>query len=238
MIKVAICDDIKAERLIMQNELNRYLKERDLTGSFEVEVFSDPKQLIRKCTSNTFDLFLLDILMPHMTGIETAKELQEMLPDAQFIFVTTTSEFIMDAFSVKALSYLLKPYSSADFDEAMDRAKNFFLGEEQVTITIKTDSKDAEKLNLSDIMYISAVGKSVQAVMKDGVINLPEYSLEDMRKIVHDTSFTEAQSKLFNIENIRHLSDGVIVMRNGEKISVNREAFQKVRQEFIDFYER
>lgn len=238
MIKVAICDDIKAERLIMQNELERYLKERDLTDSFEVEVFSDPKALIRKCTSNTFDLFLLDILMPHMTGIETAKELQEMLPDSQFIFVTTTSEFIMDAFSVKALSYLLKPYSSADFDESMDRAKNFFLGEEMVSITVRTASSDAEKINISDIIYISTAGKGVQAVLRDGSVNLPGYTLEDMKKIVHDTSFTEGQGKLFNIENIRHLNDGAVVMRNGEKISVNKETFQKIRREFIDYYEK
>lgn len=237
MIKIAICDDIKAERLLMQSELDRYLKERNLTDSFEVEVFSDSKLLIRKCTSNSFDLFLLDILMPHMTGIETAKELQEMLPDAQFIFITTTSEFIMDAFSVKALSYLLKPYSSADFDEAMDRAKNFFLGEEQVTITVKTES-ETEQLNISDINYISAAGKGVQVVLKDRTISLPGYSLDDMKKIVHDTSFTEAQSKLFNIENIRHLTDGAAVMRNGEKINLSKDMFQKVRNEFIDFYER
>jgi len=238
MIKIAICDDIKAERLLMQNELNRYLKERNLTDSFEVEVFSDPKMLIRKCTSNTFDLFLLDILMPHMTGIETARELQEMLPDAQFIFITTTSEFIMDAFSVKALSYLLKPYSGADFDEAMDRARNFFLGEEQVAITVKTGDSETEKINISDIIYISATGKGVQVVLKDRIVSLPGYSLDDMKKIVHDTSFTEAQSKLFNIENIRHLNDGAVVMRNGEKISLNKEMFQKVRQGFIDYYEQ
>ena len=240
MIKVAICDDIRVERQNIQNELERYLAEHGLTDQFTVEAFSDPRTMIRRCSVVDFDLFLLDILMPQITGIDTARELQEMLPDAQFIFVTTTSEFVMDAISLKALYYLLKPYSSADFDEAMNRAKNYFLGEETSSVLLSDAENNPLSINVPDVIYVQDAEreKGVRLVLKDRTVQLPQYTLDGIRRLLDSDSMIQAGNRIYNIENIRHISDRTVTMRNGEKLSVPKDVYRIVREAFIEFYER
>lgn len=240
MIKVAICDDIRVERQNIQNELERYLAEHGLTDQFTVEAFSDPRTMIRRCSVVDFDLFLLDILMPQITGIDTARELQEMLPDAQFIFVTTTSEFVMDAISLKALYYLLKPYSSADFDEAMNRAKNYFLGEETSNVLLSDAENNPLSINVPDVIYVQDAEreKGVRLVLKGRTVQLPQYTLDGIRRLLDFDSMIQAGNRIYNIENIRHISDRTVTMRNGEKLSVPKDVYRIVREAFIEFYER
>ena len=240
MIKVAICDDIRVERQNIQNELERYLAERGLTDQFTVEAFSDPRTMIRRCSVVDFELFLLDILMPQITGIDTARELQEMLPDAQFIFVTTTSEFVMDAISLKALYYLLKPYSSADFDEAMNRAKNYFLGEETSNVLLSDAENNPLSINVPDVIYVQDAEreKGVRLVLKDRTVQLPQYMLDGIRRLLDSDSMIQAGNRIYNIENIRHISERTVTMRNGEKLGVPKEVYRIVREAFIEFYER
>lgn len=54
-------------------------------------------------------MYLLDIVMPHLTGIETAKRIRARGETAEIMFLTTSREYALDAFSVKASDYLLKP---------------------------------------------------------------------------------------------------------------------------------
>jgi len=242
MIKVAICDDIRAERQNIQTELERYLSVRGLTDQFEFEVFSDPIAMIRRCSVVDFNLFLLDILMPQITGIETAKELQEILPEAQFIFITTTSEFVMDAISLKALYYLLKPYSSADFDEAMDRAKNFFLGEEKQSVLLSDSNHEQQRIVISDVIYAQGIekgkDKDIKLVMKNQVLPLDGITLEDLKGRFDEGSMIRVGNFLYNVENIRHISDKAVTMRNGEKLTVSKEDIRGIREAFIEYYER
>lgn len=240
MIKIAICDDIRVERQNIQNELERYLTVHGLKDQFEVEAFSDPRTMIRRCSVVDFNLFLLDILMPQTTGIEIAKELQEILPEAQFIFVTTTSEFVMDAISLKALYYLLKPYSPADFDEAMDRAKNFFLGEEETSVQLVDSENRPLQIRAADIIYIQGMEKEngVRLVLKDRAVALKKYTPDEICRMFGSENFVPAENRIFNIENIRHISDRAVILRNGEKIGIPKEVSRSVREAFIEYYER
>jgi len=70
------------------------------------------------------DLALLDIEMPGMSGMETAREvLRDALP-TQIIFTTAYSQFAIDAFGVNALDYLLKPIRQSKLDSALKRVKS------------------------------------------------------------------------------------------------------------------
>ena len=68
------------------------------------------------------DLVFLDIQMPDMNGFRVLKELAP--PEMPLIiFVTAFNEFAIDAFRVRALDYLLKPYSKDRFMAALERAR-------------------------------------------------------------------------------------------------------------------
>ena len=56
------------------------------------------------------DIVLLDVCMPGILGTEVAQELRKFSSSTEIIFLTTSDEFAMDAFAVKATDYLLKPF--------------------------------------------------------------------------------------------------------------------------------
>lgn len=68
------------------------------------------------------DLVLLDVQMPGMTGLDVLDALEpEEMPAV--IFVTAYDKYAVDAFEVRALDYLLKPFTDDRFSEAISRAK-------------------------------------------------------------------------------------------------------------------
>jgi two-component system, LytTR family, response regulator len=68
------------------------------------------------------DLIFLDVQMPGMNGFEVLAETPaEVMP--QVIFVTAYDQFALQAFEVRAIDYLLKPFNRTRFTEAVNRAK-------------------------------------------------------------------------------------------------------------------
>ncbi len=69
------------------------------------------------------DLYLLDIHMPKLDGLETAEQLRERQPHASILFITSYAEFsyVKKALQLGVVDYLLKPYDDAELQEAMEK---------------------------------------------------------------------------------------------------------------------
>ncbi|RSK49304.1 LytR/AlgR family response regulator transcription factor [Hymenobacter rigui] len=68
------------------------------------------------------DLLLLDIEMPHLTGLELARLLPQPAPPV--IMVTTHRDFAVDAFELQVVDYLVKPIDLPRFTQAVARVLN------------------------------------------------------------------------------------------------------------------
>lgn len=85
---------------------------------FQISVAKDGQTALNQLSSNTFDLVLLDIMMPEMDGIETCKRIKstEKLKDIPVIFLTakTHPEDIVEGFQAGGVDYITKPFSEAE----------------------------------------------------------------------------------------------------------------------------
>ena len=75
----------------------------------EVRGFTNPLEALDFVKENPVDLALLDIEMPEMNGIQLAGKIKEVRPGTAVIFLTAYSQYAVEAFSVRASGYLLKP---------------------------------------------------------------------------------------------------------------------------------
>lgn len=66
----------------------------------------------------SIDVAFLDIEMPQMSGLELVKQLKDRCPDVNIVFATAYSKYALDAFSMYASGYLLKPIQEKQVEEA------------------------------------------------------------------------------------------------------------------------
>lgn len=107
IIKTVVCDDNEKARYI----LRQYIKRLSIK---EIELSEEAKngyELIELCKKIKPDLILLDIDMPFINGIDTAKKIIKFLPDISLIFITAYPSFSLQAFEVHAVDFIVKPVS-------------------------------------------------------------------------------------------------------------------------------
>lgn len=68
-----------------------------------------------------YDAVFLDILMPHMDGLETAHRLRDVDEDVPILFVTTVAQYAIRGYEVCAMGFMIKPVSYEEFELKMNR---------------------------------------------------------------------------------------------------------------------
>lgn len=104
-----------------------------LSARADVEHFdsaNDAIEAIEKLATESYDVLLLDINMPELSGTELADQLRERHPPLpSIVFVTAHDEYAIAAFEKHAVDYVLKPFSNERIGEALDRAVQRAQGE-------------------------------------------------------------------------------------------------------------
>lgn len=118
-LKAVVCEDEEALQLFLEKQVCECMKEAGINGS--CEVFSSAEELLEK--GNPFyDLYLLDIQLGQMTGMELAEKIREKDDHAVILFATNYKEMIRKAFQVSALDYLVKPLDEVEVRQALLRS--------------------------------------------------------------------------------------------------------------------
>ena len=121
MFKVLVCDDDAGLRLSVQAALAA-------TGRFEVDEAFDGVNAVEKVKSKTYNMVLLDVDMPRMTGLEALKVIKEHDPSIIVLILTAYANIDDAVRAVKegAFNYVSKPIKSEDLVSMVDRAINAF----------------------------------------------------------------------------------------------------------------
>lgn len=145
--KIAVCDD---ENIIIDDIISKL---HNRSNEYEIVRFNSGNKLLE--APSDYNILFLDIEMPGINGIETAFRLREKKYDGIIIFLTSHTEFMPDAFKVKAFRFLNKPIDAEKFNEAFSAAENEIINTEH--ILIKERGKSVY-IKLTDIVYLEAYG--------------------------------------------------------------------------------
>ncbi|MPM09264.1 hypothetical protein SDC9_55580 [bioreactor metagenome] len=151
MMKIAICDDELQQLERANSLLNQYTS---IHPQYDIKIssFSAPLALLTHVSENGgFDVLLLDIYLPGILGTEAARELRDLGDNCQIIFLTTSRDHAIDAFSLNAAHYLVKPYSENEFYSALEKVMDK-LKREEVYITVKS-TEGIRRIYLNKLVY-------------------------------------------------------------------------------------
>ncbi len=219
MLRIAICDDDPDFSFQMRSLLERWNNQKYV---FSIEEFEDGDSLIKAHKETPFDIIFLDIIMPLFNGIEAAREIRAHDQSSKIIFLTSSPEFAVDSYTVKATNYLLKP---------IEPEKLFLCLKEVVenitqsarSIIIKSNHA-THRIELRNIEYIEAQNKHVLFTLTDGntVASIdPLYTYTDSF-LLADGFFKCHRSYIVNIHQIDSYTSKEIKMHSGFRIPISR----------------
>ena len=109
---------------------------REVCPDADIATFLNPYQALESANGTHYDIAMLDIEMPGMTGLELARKLKELDTYINIIFVTAYAEYALDAFQLYASGYLMKPLRAANVKKAFENLR-YESGGERVMLRVQ-----------------------------------------------------------------------------------------------------
>ena len=197
--------------------------------------FQNPTELLASMDSRDYDLLLLDMLMPGLNGIEAAREIRESNSRIQIVFLTSSPEYAVESYSVRAYYYLLKPVSEVKLFPILDRLLDDFKKPEDA-LRIKTQSS-VFSLPYGKIEYIEVSAKKLYFYLTDDGTREVTGSLADFEQaLLKRPGFMKVhRSYLVNLQWVQELRQGELVTASGRRVPVSRSAYTQVRTAYTQF---
>jgi DNA-binding NtrC family response regulator len=166
-----VSDSVRVKVLVAEDELHLgSLLEQFLTSrGHDVTVVRDGEAALRASRAETFDVALLDIVMPGMDGLEVLRHLREEAVPPEVIIITGngTVETAIGAMRLGAYDYLTKPYRMAEIDVLVRRAwEKRELGRENERLTKRLQSIDPLPELVTDSPALKEVLETVPRVAR------------------------------------------------------------------------
>lgn len=223
MLRIAICDDDPAFTLQTGNMLERWPQKPE---NMYCETFSSSDELINVHKASPFDIILLDIVMPMINGMEAAREIRQLDKNVKIIFLTSSPEYAVESYTIKANNYLLKPVLESTLFACVDELVGEIRKSAQM-ITVKSTHM-VQKLAVDRIVYIEAQNKHTIFAMLDGsTVESIEAMHTCEEKIAASSEFIKChRSYVVNINYIDQYTSKEIRMHNGCSIPISR-SYQK-----------
>lgn len=166
-MNIAICDD-EARCLERIREIAEAYAADRRDKKISVSYFSTSDDLLEESEQNGgFDVYILDIIMPRMNGIELGTRLRAMGCNGKILYLTSSEEYALDSFKVRPLNYLIKPIERKTFFEAMDEAISLIRDKQDKSVLIKTKERSV-KLSFDTILYAEIIKRAVVYHLIDG----------------------------------------------------------------------
>lgn len=226
MLRIAICDD-NAEFSV---QINSYLEQRTEVSCC---IFDNGDDLITSHRKTPFDIIFLDVVMPMLNGIDTAKEIRQQDKNVKIIFLTSSAEFAIDAYRVKATDYLLKPVSRQKLMECVDDIiAEYRLKSE--TVIIK-GIYAIHKISQDSIEYMESQNKHLVFHLQDGsTVETTEPMHNYSEKLtVNDGFFHCHRSYIVNMNHIQTYTANEIKMRSGNSIPISRSSHKEFQAAYF-----
>lgn len=235
-MKIAICDDDNQELLEISQLVYEYLSCSLAEDKIELRRFESSMKLLAQIESgNHFDIFLLDVIMPNVNGIELASEIRKTDQVAKIIFLTSSSEFAVESYSVGAFNYLLKPIQKDQLFSVLEKACYDMSSGLKQYIVVKTPTSLA-KVFLHELIYIEVIGRTVYFHQNSGVTIESTSTIAQVETVLlKDKRFIKPhRSYIINLDYVKNLSQDGLKTTNGLSIPLSRNVFKKVKQAYID----
>ena len=235
-MRIAICDDTKEDRDDLKQSL--YRLEQELGMEFDLVEYETPSSLLEYMLSNDFevyDILFVDIYMPGFKGTDVVRLLREKGYDGHVVFVTTSTEFALESYSLQADGYLTKPYDYEAFKAAIWRIIGVMekLGR---TISIVSDRIEYN-IPLKDIIFIESENKGCMVhTVKENLFTWKKLNAFIAELEAEKNFYHLDRSHLINLNHIEDTGDDDITLSDRSVLYMPTRERNRIHQQINDYF--
>lgn len=212
MIRIAIVEDEVRERAHLRDCL-AYMAEKERL-EFDIVEFGSGEAFLGGYQP-VYDIVLMDIELPSINGMETAKALRRLDSFVLLVFVTNMVQYAVSGYEVDALNYILKPVNRFDFALKMNKAISRTAKRTEESVQIRA-GKDLYMLPVAAIRYLEVDGHYIVYHTTEG--DYSEYiTLKEAEKKLNKPYFVRCnRCYLVNLKYVSAVRDDVVQVGRDE----------------------
>ncbi|HIY07225.1 MAG TPA: LytTR family DNA-binding domain-containing protein [Candidatus Evtepia faecigallinarum] len=239
MLQIAICDDEEKQLGQTTALLDTYLQSRPgLDG--QVETFRSGSALLERAErAGGFDLYILDILMPELSGIDTGRRLRALGEGGEIVYLTSSNDFAADSYDVRAFFYLLKPVEENRLFQVLDGAVKKLKQRRSSAVLVST-AEGPRRILLEQIRYVERVGRRMRYYCTDGTVDSQTIRLsfrEAAADLLADRRFCRCgASFVLNFQHVAGVNGQSALLDNGQTVILPRTAAAEFKKAWGSYW--
>lgn len=238
---IACVDDSKFQLDILKEQLEAFFDANNIQT--HVDTFLSANDLLDECGEGSkYSIYILDLIMPKMNGMELAHIIREKDEKAIIIFLTASKEYLLESYDVSTFYYLLKPVDNKKLQFVMQKAVNIVDKENLNLIEVKTKN-GLTKISLSDIVYVDMINRSLNYHLSNNttlvtpMLRIPfNAAIEEM--VRYDCFKTSGNTTLVNLNHVKMVDVDTVVLDNGECIYPSRNYYKDFYASWKEFFHK
>ncbi len=234
-MRVAIIEDMDENIALLENYLHRYEEENDTL--ITVDSYKNGMEFITGYHP-VWDLILLDIEMPLMDGMETARKIRKVDPDVLIIFITCMAQYAIEGYSVRALDYVLKPVHYYSFASKLHQVQEILSARNKRNVLIST--RDGQvRFSPEHILYIEVQNHTLSYHTTTEILQATgNQSLSKIAQELSDNGFSRChQSYLVNLQYVTRYDKNTVWISD-EQLPLSRSYYKDFVQALLTFCSR
>ena len=228
---LAVCDDKKEELNAVLSLLDAWQEDRGIP--LRRKAYQSAAELLETARQERFTLYLLDVMMPRMDGLEAARRIRQFDDAAEIVFLSASPGFAYESYGVRALNYLLKPVEGEKLFALLDQ---LWLREQKPmdALTLKT-ATTIIRVPYANISYVEVIGKHVYFHLVDGDTREVTGSLKDFESVLlsRPEFMRVHRSYIVNMFQVEQISSSGLRTFRGENLPVSRLSFPQLQRDYM-----
>lgn len=225
MVRVAICDDNSQDLSHIRSLLHNYVIPLSITE------YTNAENLLWDIETDKthFDIYLLDIYLNEISGMDAARRVRALDDYAVIIFTTFSQDFYQDAFEVYAFNYLLKPVKQAALNSVIEKAIRNVRQQQEMVLPISYHGHTFI-LRHEQIEYISSSNRMLCFHLRGGIKRECYGKLDEIALQLRNGTFVRChQSYIVNLRYVLERESEGFRMEN-KIIPISRSYANKAQE--------